>query len=99
MLAAIGKTVRRHIQHAHDLGRIEADDPLAEPERRSRQCNAIDQRPRFGLLPIRQRKERVLNPVQRYQIMKDTLPILRSEEHTSELQSLMRISYAVFRLK
>src|SRR3546814_5682853 len=27
------------------------------------------------------------------------LPRLRSEEHTSELQSLMRISYAVFRLK
>src|SRR3546814_13124321 len=28
-----------------------------------------------------------------------TLPLLRSEEHTSELQSLMRISYAVFCLK
>src|SRR3546814_20202579 len=27
------------------------------------------------------------------------LPSLRSEEHTSELQSLMRISYAVFCLK
>src|SRR3546814_3232900 len=27
------------------------------------------------------------------------VPILRSEEHTSELQSLMRISYAVFCLK
>src|SRR3546814_9656468 len=26
-------------------------------------------------------------------------PLLRSEEHTSELQSLMRLSYAVFRLK
>src|SRR3546814_1800448 len=26
-------------------------------------------------------------------------PAIRSEEHTSELQSLMRISYAVFRLK
>src|SRR3546814_3080345 len=26
-------------------------------------------------------------------------PAFRSEEHTSELQSLMRISYAVFRLK
>src|SRR3546814_3487106 len=26
-------------------------------------------------------------------------PILRSEEHTSELQSLMRISYALFCLK
>src|SRR3546814_467438 len=29
----------------------------------------------------------------------DTMKILRSEEHTSELQSLMRISYAVFCLK
>src|SRR3546814_2230854 len=27
------------------------------------------------------------------------LPYIRSEEHTSELQSLMRISYAVFCLK
>src|SRR3546814_1681910 len=26
-------------------------------------------------------------------------PVMRSEEHTSELQSLMRISYAVFCLK
>src|SRR3546814_4767290 len=29
----------------------------------------------------------------------DRLPRARSEEHTSELQSLMRISYAVFCLK
>src|SRR3546814_10248517 len=29
----------------------------------------------------------------------ETLPCTRSEEHTSELQSLMRISYAVFCLK
>src|SRR3546814_3552414 len=28
-----------------------------------------------------------------------SIPIIRSEEHTSELQSLMRISYAVFCLK
>src|SRR3546814_7122602 len=28
-----------------------------------------------------------------------SLPAVRSEEHTSELQSLMRISYAVFCLK
>src|SRR3546814_7585204 len=28
-----------------------------------------------------------------------TVPAMRSEEHTSELQSLMRISYAVFCLK
>src|SRR3546814_9485288 len=31
--------------------------------------------------------------------MKGTTPLHRSEEHTSELQSLMRISYAVFCLK
>src|SRR3546814_8900582 len=30
---------------------------------------------------------------------RDGLIVLRSEEHTSELQSLMRISYAVFCLK
>src|SRR3546814_2785832 len=29
----------------------------------------------------------------------NTVPGIRSEEHTSELQSLMRISYAVFCLK
>src|SRR3546814_3617990 len=34
------------------------------------------------------------NPVSREQLW-----IMRSEEHTSELQSLMRISYAVFCLK
>src|SRR3546814_3726454 len=28
-----------------------------------------------------------------------TIPLYRSEEHTSELQSLMRLSYAVFCLK
>src|SRR3546814_5277627 len=30
---------------------------------------------------------------------RDQIPLERSEEHTSELQSLMRISYAVFCLK
>src|SRR3546814_2635811 len=32
-------------------------------------------------------------------ITEDNFPEVRSEEHTSELQSLMRISYAVFCLK
>src|SRR3546814_5387054 len=32
-------------------------------------------------------------------ILGDGVGVLRSEEHTSELQSLMRISYAVFCLK
>src|SRR3546814_10773243 len=38
------------------------------------------------------------NPI-RIQRLKDKLGDWRSEEHTSELQSLMRISYAVFCLK
>src|SRR3546814_1824632 len=35
----------------------------------------------------------------RHALIVDGAPFLRSEEHTSELQSLMRISYAVFCLK
>src|SRR3546814_5002938 len=35
----------------------------------------------------------------RYPAMQSLIGYLRSEEHTSELQSLMRISYAVFCLK
>src|SRR3546814_5140798 len=34
-----------------------------------------------------------------YQLPYFAMQVLRSEEHTSELQSLMRISYAVFCLK
>src|SRR3546814_3736067 len=34
-----------------------------------------------------------------YIVKSDKVIIIRSEEHTSELQSLMRISYAVFCLK
>src|SRR3546814_4786120 len=35
----------------------------------------------------------------RMRLLLETIARLRSEEHTSELQSLMRISYAVFCLK
>src|SRR3546814_1245394 len=34
-----------------------------------------------------------------FEVMGADLRVMRSEEHTSELQSLMRISYAVFCLK
>src|SRR3546814_9533671 len=40
-----------------------------------------------------------LEQVQRAQHSAKGFPVKRSEEHTSELQSLMRISYAVFCLK
>src|SRR3546814_6043533 len=41
-------------------------------------------------IPMEEKRRREIDP---------TLTLLRSEEHTSELQSLMRISYAVFCLK
>src|SRR3546814_7412134 len=44
---------------------------------------------------------RGVNPLDHWLVLglKDVRPRFRSEEHTSELQSLMRISYAVFCLK
>src|SRR3546814_6809837 len=38
-------------------------------------------------------------PMSLFAVRRDAAPAGRSEEHTSELQSLMRISYAVFCLK
>src|SRR3546814_9300000 len=43
------------------------------------------------------RRGGVVNAADRVQVVLDL--VVRSEEHTSELQSLMRISYAVFCLK
>src|SRR3546814_4378278 len=37
--------------------------------------------------------------IERIEVLRDGMVLRRSEEHTSELQSLMRISYAVFCLK
>src|SRR3546814_10176932 len=52
------------------------------------QCSAIEEQSRSS----GQVQSQAPNPIGR-------TPLLRSEEHTSELQSLMRISYAVFCLK
>src|SRR3546814_4794636 len=40
-----------------------------------------------------------VNPLDGHMTAADVAAVVRSEEHTSELQSLMRISYAVFCLK
>src|SRR3546814_9934719 len=45
------------------------------------------------------RADKVMHMVQDIRGGRDNDPDFRSEEHTSELQSLMRISYAVFCLK
>src|SRR3546814_4338013 len=50
-----------------------------------------------GAAAVRELKGRILLPMTYASI--GVAVMLRSEEHTSELQSLMRISYAVFCLK
>src|SRR3546814_4911037 len=45
------------------------------------------------------RQQSIRCDVERYAQKNVCRPLIRSEEHTSELQSLMRISYAVFCLK
>src|SRR3546814_1865006 len=45
------------------------------------------------------RPKPTLSEERRLQALRDTWKASRSEAHTSELQSLMRISYAVYRLK
>src|SRR3546814_6383064 len=56
-----------------------------------------------GNLPCRQRRARTSRRHRARTRARtdsaDAIPVRRSEEHTSELQSLMRISYAVFCLK
>src|SRR3546814_9521896 len=56
---------------------------------------AVMQRVRMELSRSRQRNERKGKKNLRFSLHQS----IRSEEHTSELQSLMRISYAVFCLK
>src|SRR3546814_5515759 len=48
---------------------------------------------------VARRRHRGRNPLERPRLLSGRDRRRRSEEHTSELQSLMRISYAVFCLK
>src|SRR3546814_2447547 len=91
------RAVARHARHAVRDGLQPPRQPgRDEPDRRrlarsGRHPAHRDQHPRppgRRRLRVRWREHGALRP-----------PALRSEEHTSELQSLMRISYAVFCLK
>src|SRR3546814_6078720 len=53
----------------------------------------------IGLEQFEQRELAVRFPHLHRVALDERIAVLRSEEHTSELQSLMRISYAVFCLK
>src|SRR3546814_10747270 len=81
-------------QHAHEIGDVdvgEGNSVFVEVEQKSDEIVSL-----YGIGPA------FLHNGQN--MLEEMLPrlhrlLLRSEEHTSELQSLMRISYAVFCLK
>src|SRR3546814_6171135 len=54
---------------------------------------------RSGVVPMLAKREHGKNLIPLLQSLLEKTGAGRSEEHTSELQSLMRISYAVFCLK
>src|SRR3546814_5334516 len=66
--------------------------------RQRRSCDEFRSK-RFSLPPCRQSLAQSARPTRGWWQECLELPEPRSEEHTSELQSLMRISYAVFCLK
>src|SRR3546814_8722868 len=73
--------------------------PLLKPhsQGRWRPVSAAIQSPTFDVSP--DRLEGRATPIPAFSNQANPGPWGRSEEHTSELQSLMRISYAVFCLK
>src|SRR3546814_4302685 len=69
----------------------EPGDPLAAPRTNAQRCRTVCHPRRSA--PLRLRRSRSRRPSAHHRHSG------RSEEHTSELQSLMRITYAVFCLK
>src|SRR3546814_3927087 len=65
-----------------------------------REIHQGDNEPVVEITPMGSNKKPGVNAAERDRLNSTYGPkIVRSEEHTSELQSLMRISYAVFCLK
>src|SRR3546814_2135609 len=73
------------------LFRSKADDDFAKPLG----LEGVDQLREL----LKGQVEQELNGLTRTHMKRKLVEQIRSEEHTSELQSLMRISYAVFCLK
>src|SRR3546814_2292928 len=93
------------VEHADDLRRLVADDGVGSrvPEQRYRDPSGHPgSRARVELVQVLRAHHRVgrhARTVCKRPAVFEHAPMHRSEEHTSELQSLMRISYAVFCLK
>src|SRR3546814_995024 len=93
---------RRVARHLADLARILRDEAHARADPSGGGCRLAPGVPAADHqhtqdTPIRPGRANVRTPPRRQNCF--TWNVIRSEEHTSELQSLMRISYAVFCLK
>src|SRR3546814_7833161 len=62
-------------------------------------ANMLDEMQKQYLVTARAKGLSPLKAILKYPLRMSLNHVIRSEEHTSELQSLMRISYAVFCLK
>src|SRR3546814_20875155 len=88
-----------HLSGRQQVHRDTAPGHRARPQRRRRQMMVVEIGERHAqLLGIGARQAGAAEH-DRDVVAEDILGDARSEEHTSELQSLMRISYAVFCLK
>src|SRR3546814_6330589 len=83
---------RGDARHQHHIALAMMVDKAAEPDAEHRRQNQIDARDH-------PRREHRLGLDEGPEGQREPHREIRSEEHTSELQSLMRISYAVFCLK
>src|SRR3546814_1650187 len=92
-LLLVRRVERGMVTAAGAAGIGEDEDPLAARLKRRRLGLACARGPAFKFLPAVARRDQALGAAG------DFRDRIRSEEHTSELQSLMRISYAVFCLK
>src|SRR3546814_9095378 len=89
LVAGDRRASRQGKAHRHSLAQLQSDQPAARRGRRSGGGQ--------GLAVSRHQEEQPGRPAAGHRRL--DRGDLRSEEHTSELQSLMRISYAVFCLK
>src|SRR3546814_4093317 len=97
-------TLFRSERRVGDVGGVQAAGRLGDhpvgPLRLFERCHRREEIPGVGQA-VRTNEAKLGKPEWRAVVLADVAAgrALRSEEHTSELQSLMRISYAVFCLK
>src|SRR3546814_2569636 len=97
-VADAGHLPRRHRAVDALLSRLSLSRAVPPPAAR-RGCGLDPRRPRLQFGPALSRCRTDRNRLRADGYLSAFDQFLRSEEHTSELQSLMRISYAVFCLK